>query len=55
LLFTLRFFPYCLPTVYLGFLGVAFNRARRGQWNRLPMLLRLMCTFFRRPTFNNAS
>ncbi|MDP1858863.1 MAG: glycosyltransferase family 2 protein [Gemmatimonadaceae bacterium] len=55
LLFTLRFFPYCLPTVYLGCLGVAVNRARRRQWNRLPMMLRLMCTFFRRPMFNQAS
>lgn len=55
LLFTFRFFPFCLPTVYLGCLGIAFNRALRGQWSRLPMLARLMCTFFRRPTFDRTS
>ncbi|MBM3908281.1 MAG: glycosyltransferase family 2 protein [Gemmatimonadetes bacterium] len=55
LLFTARYHPYCLPTVYLGFLGIAWNRIRRGQWDRLPMMLRLMATFWRRPLFRSGS
>jgi GT2 family glycosyltransferase len=55
LLFTARYFPWCLPTVYLGFLGVALRRIRRGQWNRLPMMLVLMFTFFTKPRFKPAS
>lgn len=54
LLFTARYFPWCLPTVYLGFVGVALRRIGRGQWSRLPMMLRLMFTFFTRPRFKFA-
>lgn len=42
ILFTRRFHPWALPTVYLGLLGAMLNRARRRQWDRLPMILRLM-------------
>lgn len=55
LLFTARYYPWCLPTVYVGLLGVALRRVQRGQWNRLPMLLRLMFTFFAKPRFRSAS
>jgi len=55
LLFTARYHPYCLPTVYLGFLGVAWTRLRRRQWDRLRMMLRLMVTFWRRPLFTPGS
>lgn len=54
LLFTARYFPWCLPTVYLGFLGVALRRIGRGQWDRLPMMLELMFTFFTKPRFKPA-
>ena len=40
--FTRRFYPLALPTVYLGLIGAMLNRARRGQWDRLGMILRLM-------------
>jgi GT2 family glycosyltransferase len=40
--FTRRFYPYALPTVYLG-LGVAlFNRVRRRQWDRVGLVARVM-------------
>ena len=40
--FTRRFYPYALPTVYLG-LGVALlNRVRRRQWNRVALVARIM-------------
>jgi GT2 family glycosyltransferase len=39
IIFTQRYFPYALPTVYLSFLAVAFNRIRRKQWNRIGMIL----------------
>ena len=40
--FTRRFYPYALPTVYLG-LGLALvNRLRRRQWNRVLLVARIM-------------
>ncbi len=40
--FTRRFYPYALPTVYLG-LGMALlNRLRRRQWNRVVLVARIM-------------
>jgi GT2 family glycosyltransferase len=39
---TRRFFPYALPTVYLGLVGTMVNRARRRQWDRLWMVVRIM-------------
>lgn len=40
--FTRRFYPYALPTVYLG-LGVAIsNRARRRQWDRVALIARIL-------------
>jgi GT2 family glycosyltransferase len=41
LLITRRFFPYALPTVYLGLIPTLLNRARRGQWDRIPMILNI--------------
>jgi GT2 family glycosyltransferase len=49
LLFTMRYTPWKLPTVYLSFLPSAFLRLRRGQWNRLPMMLKIMVAFWRKP------
>jgi GT2 family glycosyltransferase len=40
--FTRRFYPYALPTVYLALLAAIFNRLRRGQASRVPMILRAM-------------
>lgn len=54
LLFTARFYPWCLPSVYFGLLGAAVRRVQRRQWNRLPMLFWLMFTFFTKPRFKPA-
>ncbi|MFA6165596.1 MAG: glycosyltransferase family 2 protein [Gemmatimonadaceae bacterium] len=51
LLFTAKFHWYCLPTVYLGLLWSVVLRITRGQWNRVPMIVRLMFTFRRAPDF----
>lgn len=42
---TARFFPYCLPTVYLSFVFIALNRIRRKQWDRLGLIIYLMFRF----------
>jgi len=44
LLFTRRFYPWALPTVCLGLLVALANRARRGQWARIPGMLALLLT-----------
>lgn len=38
IVFTRKFFPYALPTVYLGLLAAAVNRIRRGQFDRLRLI-----------------
>ncbi|MDQ3396755.1 MAG: glycosyltransferase family 2 protein [Deinococcota bacterium] len=38
LVFTRKFYPEALPTVYLGLLVAAFNRMRRRQWDRVWMI-----------------
>jgi hypothetical protein len=40
--FTRKYYPFALPTVYLGLLVSLFNRIRRGQWARVGMILDLM-------------
>jgi GT2 family glycosyltransferase len=42
LLFTRRFFPSALPTVYCGLLGAALNRLLRRQFGRAGMVLDIM-------------
>ena len=42
LLITRRFYPACLPLVYLTMLVAIWNRARRGQTDRIPIIIRLM-------------
>ncbi len=42
ILFTRKFYPACLPTVYLSFLIVMFNRFRRGKYDHIPLLLGLL-------------
>lgn len=51
LLFTAKFHWYCLPTVYLGLIGSVVLRIARRQWDRVPMIVRLMFTFRRAPDF----
>jgi GT2 family glycosyltransferase len=40
--FTKRYYPWALPTVYLCLLYTLFNRIRRGQWDRIKMIFRLL-------------
>ncbi len=40
--FTRRFYPYALPTVYLGLLVALANRVRRQQWRRVQLVVRVM-------------
>lgn len=42
ILFTRKFYPYCIPTVYLGLLIAIINRIRRKQYKRIWMILKLM-------------
>lgn len=41
LLFTRKFYPYALPLVHFGLIGVAINRIRRRQLDRVAMVLRI--------------
>ena len=42
ILFTRKFYPYCIPTVYIGLIAAIVNRIRRKQYNRVGMILKLM-------------
>lgn len=42
ILFTKKFYPYCLPTVYLGLLVSIFHRLERKQFKRIPQILKIM-------------
>lgn len=42
ILFTKKFFPYFLPTVYVGLIWTIINRVRRGQADRIVMIIKLM-------------
>jgi GT2 family glycosyltransferase len=44
LLFTRTYYPYALPTVYLGFVVTIVNRLRRGQWRRIPLVGKVLWT-----------
>ena len=48
LLFTRKFLPLALPTVYLGLLCTLVNRIRRRQWDRIPMIVGLALSSRRR-------
>ncbi len=50
ILFTKRYYKYCLPTVYLGLILAIINRIRRKQFARIPMILKLMFNPY--PKFN---
>ena len=39
--FTRKFFPWALPTVYVGLLATTINRIRRKQWDRVLMIIRI--------------
>jgi GT2 family glycosyltransferase len=41
-LFTKKFYPFWLPVLYLSFVLVIFNRMRRGQFDRLKLLLSIL-------------
>lgn len=42
ILFTKKYCPLYLPTVYIGLIYAIFNRLRRKQFNRVPMIIKLM-------------
>ena len=42
ILFTRRFYPYCLPTVYLEIFLAAMNRLRKGLPSRSVMILKIL-------------
>lgn len=42
---TYKFYPYLLPFNYLTSIYSIFNRMRRNQWERIPMMLKLFFTF----------
>lgn len=44
ILFTKKFYPYCLFTVYAGFIAVVFNRIARKQFKRLKMIFSILKT-----------
>ena len=45
LFFTRRFFPYALPTIYLVLIGTLVIRIFLGRWQRVAMIIRLLCKF----------
>lgn len=42
ILFTLKFYPYCLPTLYLSYLAVILKRLWWHKYDRVWMILKLM-------------
>jgi GT2 family glycosyltransferase len=46
--FTRKRYPWALPVVWLGFLGVVVNRIRRGQSDRIAAILSIMFGLGRR-------
>lgn len=50
ILFTKKYYKYCLPTIYLGLILAIINRIRRKQFARIPMILKLMFNPY--PKFN---
>jgi GT2 family glycosyltransferase len=46
ILFTKRYFPFTLPTVYLGLIVAILNRIRRCQWDRVGMIIKHMLALY---------
>ena len=44
LVVTRKFFYYALPVVYIGMLVAIVNRIRRKQWDRVKMIVRILCS-----------
>ena len=42
IIFTRKFYPLALPFVYLSFLVVIINRLFRKQWDRIPMIFKIL-------------
>lgn len=42
ILFTKKYYPFCLPTVYLGVVFAIFNRLKRRQFERIPWIIKLL-------------
>ena len=42
IIFSKKYYPYALPTVYIAILIAFINRIRRRQWNRAKMILRII-------------
>lgn len=43
--FTWNYYPWMICSVYISMFIVILNRMWRGQWNRIPMILKLLVTF----------
>ena len=43
--FTYHFYPLYLPFVYVSIFYALINRLKRGQWDRVPMIIKLIFTF----------
>lgn len=41
--FTKKHYPLALPTVYISVIIALLNRIRRRQWDRIPMMLKILC------------
>jgi GT2 family glycosyltransferase len=52
ILFTRKFYPYALPSVYLGLIAVMIKRLRRMQFDRVKMIFLLMFSKRYRITYN---
>lgn len=46
---TWKFYPYLLPLMYITTTWTIINRIRRGQWDRIPMIIKLLFTFNQLP------
>jgi GT2 family glycosyltransferase len=55
LLFTRKFFPYALPTVYIGLLVTIFNRITRRQYDRVGMVIKLLFNAGKHDKYNDKS
>ncbi len=42
IVFTKKYYPYCLPTIYFSLLIAIINRIRRGQWERVKLLWKII-------------
>ncbi|CUH94471.1 hypothetical protein P22_0537 [Propionispora sp. 2/2-37] len=48
IVFTRKYYPRKLVTVYIGIVLALLNRIRRRQWNRIPMIIKIMMDCLRK-------